>query len=147
MRQLLTRKEIECRNAFRYLVQILSSGVSTIQATLCTLARLVLIMEMLRDVERGKNMIVAELLLLPARQEARDLEDILDLATVHVHASELIQLYLRDRVILRGRVQEVVPDSLARVDRQLLVVERDMDARLERGIERLNTVGGQEHCT
>lgn len=102
---------------------------------------------MLRNIECGQNMLVAELLLLPARQEARDLEDVLDLATVHIHASKLIQLYLRDRVILRGRVQEVVPDSLARVDRQLLVVERDVDARLERGIECLNTVGGQEHCT
>lgn len=59
---------------------------------------------MLRDVERGQNMLVAELLLHPARQKTRDLEDIFDLATVHVHASELVQLYLRDRVILRGRV-------------------------------------------
>ena len=101
---------------------------------------------MLRDVECGQNMLVAELLLLPARKKARNLEDILDLATIHVHACELVQLHLRDRVILRGRVQEIVPDSLARVDRQLLVVERDVDARLERGIERLNTVGGQEHC-
>ena len=120
--------------------------LSAIQATLRALARLVLVMQVLRDIESGQNVLVAQLLLLPASQQTRDLEDVLDLATVHVHACELVQLHLRDRVILRGRVQEIVPDSLARVDRQLLVVERDVDARLERGIERLNTVGGQEHC-
>ena len=100
---------------------------------------------MLRNIQRGHNMLIAEALILATRQQPRNLEDTLDLAAIDIHARQLGQLQGRNVMLLRCRIQEVLPDGFARLDAELLIVEADVDARLEGRVESLHAVGGQEH--
>ncbi len=70
----------------------LSSTLSTIQTTLRAFAGQVLIVKMLRNVECRQDVIVVEFFLFPACLQLYNLEIVLNLTTIHVHMSELLQL-------------------------------------------------------
>ena len=99
-------------------------------------------MQMLRNLQRRENMFVVKLGVFPCSQQPRNLEDVLDLATVHVQACEIVQLFGSDDMFLWRVVQEVLPDRAARGDGEFFVVERDMDARGEGRVESVDAVGG-----
>ena len=96
--------------------QVRPWGSSAIQATLRALTRLVLVVQVLGDIKGGENVLIAQLLLLSASQQTPNLEDVLDLTAIHVDASKLGELSLCNRMLLRGVIQEVAPDGLARFD-------------------------------
>ena len=113
----------------------------------CPLGHLVLIVQVLRDLQSSEDVLVVEFGILPRSEEPRNLEDVLDLTTVHVQPSQLIQLLGGNDVFLWRIVQEVLPDGAARCNREFLVVEGNVDARSEGGIECVHAIRRQEHGT
>lgn len=71
-----------------------------IETSAGALRELCLVVEMLRDLECGGDMIVAQLLVFARRKQASNLQDILDLATVEIHLCKRIELLLCDSVLL-----------------------------------------------
>lgn len=110
------------------------------------LRRLRLVVQMLRDIQGRLDMLKAQLLILPARQQPRNLEDVLDLPAIHIHVRQLAHLSSTNRMLLRARVEEVLPDRLPAVNGEFSVVEGDVDTGLEGWVECLHAVRGQEHC-
>ena len=104
-------------------------------------------MQVLRNIHCDRDVLPAQLLLLPTRQQPSNLENILNLASIQVHPRQLHKLRLINSMFLRTRIQKVLPYRLARVDGETGVVERDVDAGLECWIESLNTVGCEKHGT
>jgi hypothetical protein len=99
-------------------------------------------MQMLCTIQNRQNMLVFEHLsftLAPSKQLGR-LKHVLDLPAVEVHLRELLELPRGDGVVLDARGEEVLPDHAAAVDGEIGVVEGDVDAGLEGGIEGLNAI-------
>jgi hypothetical protein len=128
-------------------MELTYGGGLSVQSTPRLLRDLRLVVQVLGNIERRDDVIVAELGLLPCSQQPRNLQDVLNLSPIHTHTRKLIQLLLGDAMFLWRRVEEVLPHRAPRVDGKLFVVERDVNTRLEGLIERLYTVRREEHGT
>ena len=74
-----------------------------------------------------------------ARQHLRRLQDILDLATVQIDLGQAVEVAAAQGVV---RAQEGLPDVATGFDREVGVVDRDVDARVESLVDILDSVGG-----
>lgn len=101
---------------------------------------------MLRNLQRLQNVLMGQLALITTSHQPRNLDNVLDLATVHIHARQLHQPLGSNRVLLNTGVEEVIPDRLAALNGKILVSERDVNARLGCRVEYLDTVDGEENC-
>jgi hypothetical protein len=82
--------------------------------------------------------------ILPRRQQQGGLDNILDLATVHGQLRELVNLLVSEGLRCVGGREERAPDEAPRAGGELRIVDGDVDARLEGGVEGLDAVGGEE---
>jgi len=64
------------------------------------LRHLRLIVQVLGDLERRNDVIAGQLGVLACSQQTRDLQYILDLPTVHIHARKLVEFRLGNTVLL-----------------------------------------------
>jgi hypothetical protein len=103
------------------------------------------VVQVLGNLQRRHDMLVLQIDILSCRKQTGNLQNVFDLASIHVHTCKLVKLIFSDRVLLGRRFQKVTPDRLSGLDRQLLVIKRDMDARLERRVKGLYTIGREEH--
>ena len=83
---------------------------------------------------------------LPTRKQLRRLENILDLASIHLIRRQSIQILPAEVVLFRpaGSGQEIAPDVSARGDAEFFVLHAYVDARLEGGVDVVHAVGGEE---
>jgi len=83
---------------------------------------------------------------LPRRQHLRRLDRTLDLPSIQLNRAQLIQVRSADIAFLFGKTHdEVGPDLAAGGLGEDFVVEGDVDAGFEGGVEGFDAVGGQEH--
>lgn len=80
----------------------------------------------------------------PHGDECCGLDYVLDLAAVNGNLREGIQIALRYPPGLAGDGEKVAPDVTPRGGGELGVVDRDVDAGVECGVEGLNAVGSEE---
>ena len=103
--------------------------------------------ELLHQVQHLLEVVESELLLAALRERARGLDDVLDLAPVDLLLAERVQLVVREptvRDVPVDALEEGDPDLALRVRGQILVPQRDVDARLERLVEDADAVRRQE---
>lgn len=74
----------------------------TIKTAPRTLRKLRFVVQVLGDLECGNDVVVAQLGVLARGKQTRDLEDVLDLASIHVHARKFVEFLLGDAMLLRG---------------------------------------------
>ena len=105
---------------------------------------------MLHQIQHLLEVVEPELLLAALRKRARGLDDVLDLAPVDLLLAERVQLVVRQAPVRDASVdalEEGDPDLALRVRGQVLVPQRDVDARLERLVEDADAVRRQEEDT
>ena len=90
---------------------------------------------------------VLQRLLAAHCKRARRADRVLDLPSVDRPLPEVAQLLVGHRVCGAHLLKEGTPDLNACVGRELLEVERDVDAREEGFIKSLDAVGGEEEDT
>jgi len=71
------------------------------------LRELRLIMKMLGHLQSRDDMVMAQLRLLARGKQSSDLQDVLNLATIHIHLRKLVELILRDGMLLCRGVEEI----------------------------------------
>ena len=71
------------------------------------------IVQVLRNLQRRENMLMIKLGILPRSQQSRNLENVLDLAAIHIQLRQFVQFVGSDDMLLGRVIQEVLPDSAA----------------------------------
>src|ERR1700759_2590618 len=73
------------------------------------------------------------------------------LSTIQVMSGQFIEITIREFIChtttLSYHGNEALPNVLLRLDTQLCILERDVNTALERLVECLNTIGGEEQNT
>lgn len=89
-------------------------------------------------------MVILQSSLLRPGQQASRLDHVLDLATVELSLSKLVQLRVRELLRVSGTRQEMGPDVATGGCIEVLVGQRNMNSRFEGGVDVFGSVSGEE---